>query len=519
MDDMSPVPEPGSASTASGGLEDTGPAPAHESWPALWAMVIGFFMILVDTTIVSVATPAIMTDLDADVDTVIWVTSAYLLAYAVPLPVTGRLGDRLGPKWVYLAGLAVFTASSAWCGLTSSVEMLIVARAVQGLGASLVTPQTMAVITRTFPADSRGKAMSLWGAVAGVAILVGPLLGGVLVDGPGWEWIFFVNVPVGLVALVLGWRLVPLLETHSHDFDLVGVALSGVGLFLLVFGIQEGQSYDWDHTVWLLVAGGLVVLVAFVAWQAANRREPLVPLSLFADRNFSVSNLGVAVVGFAAVSLGFPVMLYAQVVRGWSPTESALLLVPLAVFAGVLAPLVGRLIDERHPRYVVGFGMAAMAASLFWLSLAMTPDASWPALLLPMSLLGVANAFLWGPLGSTATRNLPLQHAGAGSGVYNTTRQIGSVLGSASIAALIQARLAANLGEQAASRSGSGLETVGALPAALQDGFASAMAESLLLPAAVLLAGLLAALLYQTPRHLAPATAEVAGAGVRRSAT
>ncbi len=480
-------------------------------------MVIGFFMILVDTTIVSVATPAIMTDLDADVDTVIWVTSAYLLAYAVPLPVTGRLGDRLGPKWVYLSGLTLFTAASAWCGLTSSVEMLIVARAVQGLGASLVTPQTMAVITRTFPAESRGRAMSLWGATAGVAILVGPLLGGVLVDGPGWQWIFFVNVPVGAVALVLGWRLIPVLETHAHDFDLAGVALSGVGLFLLVFGIQEGQSFDWDRTVWLLIAGGVAVLAGFVVWQAVNRTEPLVPLSLFADRNFSVSNVGIAVVGFAATALGFPVMLYAQVVRGWSPTESALLLVPLAVFAGVLAPLVGRLIDVRHPRYVVGFGMAAMAASLFWLSRAMTPDASWPSLLLPMSLLGVGNAFLWGPLGSTATRNLPMRYAGAGSGVYNTIRQVGAVLGSASIAVLMQSRLAADLGAAATSRSGSGLETVGALPAALHEGFASAMAESLLLPSVVLLLGLVATLLYQTPTHLSPAPAREARTGVERS--
>jgi EmrB/QacA subfamily drug resistance transporter len=480
-------------------------------------MVIGFFMILVDTTIVSVATPAIMTDLDADVDTVIWVTSAYLLAYAVPLAVTGRLGDRLGPKWVYLSGLAVFTAASAWCGLTSSVEMLIVARAVQGLGASLVTPQTMAVITRTFPADSRGRAMALWGATAGVAILVGPLLGGVLVDGVGWQWIFFVNVPVGLVALVLGWRLVPRLPTHSHDFDLVGVALSGVGMFLLVFGIQEGQSYDWDRTVWLMIGGGVVVLAAFVGWQALDRAEPLVPLSLFADRNFTLSNLGVAAVGFAVTSMGFPVMLYAQVVRGWSPTESALLLVPVAVFAGGLAPLVGRLADTRHPRYVVGFGMAAMTTALFWLSRTLTPDASWPALLLPMSLLGVANAFVWPPLGSTATRNLPLQHAGAGAGVYNTTRQVGSVLGSASIAALMQARLTADLGAEATSRPGSGLETVGALPAALHEGFAAAMAESLLLPSAVLLLGLVAAMFYQTPRHLTPAPTPVAGAGVQRS--
>src|SRR5690349_16483655 len=155
-------------------------------------MVIGFFMILVDTTIVSVATPAIARDLGTSVNDVIWVTSAYLLAYAVPLLVTGRLGDRFGPKHLYLVGLTIFTVASLWCGLTGSIDGLIVARVVQGVGASMMTPQTMAVITRTFPAAKRGSAMALWGATAGAATLAGPLLGGVLVDVAGWEWIFFV---------------------------------------------------------------------------------------------------------------------------------------------------------------------------------------------------------------------------------------------------------------------------------------------------------------------------------------
>ena len=194
-------------------------------WPALWALVLGFFMILVDSTIVSVATPAIMADLGVSVDAVVWVTSAYLLAYAVPLLVTGRLGDRFGPRRVYLVGLVVFTLASLWCGLTGTLGELIAARVVQGLGAALMTPQTMAVITRTFPAENRGRAMSLWGAVAGVATLVGPILGGVLVDGLGWEWIFFINVPVGVVGFLVAVRLVPELPTHVRRFDLVGVAL------------------------------------------------------------------------------------------------------------------------------------------------------------------------------------------------------------------------------------------------------------------------------------------------------
>ena len=198
-------------------VDDTG---GRSPWPALWAVCVGFFMILVDTTIVSVATPTILAELRTDVDAVVWVTSAYLLAYAVPLLITGRLGDRFGPRRVYMVGLTIFTLASLWCGLTSTIGGLIAARVVQGLGASVMMPQTMAVITRTFPAESRGRAMSLWGAVAGVATLVGPILGGVLVDGLGWEWIFFVNVPVGVVGLVLAARLVPELPTHVRRFDL-----------------------------------------------------------------------------------------------------------------------------------------------------------------------------------------------------------------------------------------------------------------------------------------------------------
>ncbi|WP_246227229.1 MFS transporter [Propioniciclava coleopterorum] len=229
--------------------EDT---PDIRPWPALWALVVGFFMILLDTTIVSVANPAIKAALDpatANLDNVVWVTSAYLLAYAVPLLLTGRLGDRFGPKRVYLVGLVVFTVSSLLCGLSGSLPLLVAARAVQGLGASMMSPQTMAVITRIFPATSRGAAMGLWGATAGVATLLGPIAGGLLVDGFGWQWIFFINIPIGVVAWLLAHRLVPDLPTHPHRFDVTGVLLSGAALFLIVFGLQEGETYAWG-TIW-----------------------------------------------------------------------------------------------------------------------------------------------------------------------------------------------------------------------------------------------------------------------------
>jgi EmrB/QacA subfamily drug resistance transporter len=467
-------------------------APEVSPWPALWALVVGFFMILVDMTIVSIATPVIQQELGASVDAVVWVTSAYLLAYAVPLLITGRLGDRFGPRRVYLVGLTIFTVASLWCGLTTSIEMLVTARVFQGLGASLMTPQTMAVITRTFPPHKRGQAMSLWGAVAGVATLVGPILGGVLVDGLGWEWIFFINIPVGVIGFVLAVRLVPELPTSTHRFDVVGVGLSAVGMFLLVFGIQEGQSHDWAFGIWAMIVAGLVVLGVFVWWQT-RAPEPLMSLTLFRDRNFSLSNLAITTVGFAVTAMSFPITFYSQGVLGLTPTRSALLLIPMAVLSGVLAPFVGRLTDRAHPRWITGFGMLAWAVSLVWLALVMKPGAAIWVLELPIALLGVGNAFVWGPLATTANRNLPRAQAGAGAGVYNTTRQIGAVLGSAGIAVLMESRIAANLG---GGGGGPVSETVTAIPPALHEPFTTAMAQSLLLPAGVLVIGLVAVLSF-----------------------
>lgn len=465
-------------------------APTANPWNALWAMLVGFFMILVDATIVAVANPSIMDKLDASYDSVIWVTSAYLLAYAVPLLVAGRLGDRFGPKNLYLLGLTVFTLASLWCGLSHSIEMLIAARVVQGIGAALLTPQTLSTITRIFPAERRGVAMSVWGATAGVATLVGPLAGGVLVDGLGWQWIFFVNVPVGLIGLGLALWLIPDLETRKHRFDLIGVALSGIGMFMIVFGLQEGQSNGWAPWVWGTIAGGIGFMAAFLIWQYVNPREPLVPLILFRDRDFCLSNLGAATIGFVATAMMVPVMFYAQAVCGLSPTRSAVLVAPMAIATGVLAPFVGRIVDRSHPRPVIGFGFSTVAIAMTWLSFEMTPATPIWRLVLPLTAVGIGMAFVWSPLAATATRNLPAQLAGAGSGVYNTTRQVGAVLGSAGVAAFMTWRITSEMPGFAPNPDGD----VADLPGFLHLPFADAMSQTLLLPAFFALFGVGAAL-------------------------
>jgi EmrB/QacA subfamily drug resistance transporter len=491
------------------------PAPVTDKdpWPALWALVLGFFMIMVDSTIVTVATPDLLRTVHgANLNSVVWVTSAYLLAYAVPVLITGRLGDRFGQKRLYMIGLVVFTVSSLWCGLTGTIEALIIARVFQGLGASMMTPQTMAIITRIFPAERRGQAMALWGATAGVALLVGPLLGGILVDGFGWAWIFFINIPVGVVAFAMAYFLVPRLTTNPHRFDWLGVALSGSGMFLLVFGIQNAHQYNWGKvtgpiTVWRLILAGLLVFLIFIYWQSRNTAEPLVPLRLFRERNFSLANVGITSISFAFTAMAFPMMLYAQAVRGLSPTKAALLMVPMALFSIVLAPGVGKLTDRLHPRVITVTGFGTTFVALVWLSRVMSPSAHVWELLIPMALMGAGSAGIWAPLSATATRNLPMQLAGAGAGVYNATRQVGAVLGSAGIALLMDSRLAAHIPGFDLAQGGNGK-----LPARLDAPFSKAMSDAILLPAGVILLGVIAVIFFTAPQHVtdrASAAAEV----------
>jgi EmrB/QacA subfamily drug resistance transporter len=370
-------------------------------------------------------------------------------------------------------------------------------RAVQGLGAAFMTPQTMAVITRTFPPNRRGAAMGLWGATAGMATLIGPLAGGLLVDALGWEWIFFINLPVGVIGFVLAWMLVPSLETHPHRFDLVGVFLSALGLFLIVFGLQEGEKFEWAAWIWGMIGAGVLVMGIFIWTQSRTRSEPLVPLGLFRDRNFSISNLAIAAVGFTVTSMSLPLMFFVQLARGLTPTEAALLMIPMAVLSGVLAPFAGRLLDRTDPRFLLVPGLLMVAVSLFWYSSLMNVDTPIWMYLLPSALMGIGNAGMWGPLATTATRELAPRQAGAGAGIYNTTRTVGSVIGSAAIAAVMQARLTANLpGADDAASGGFG---EGTLPPFVVDGFSTAMAQSILVPAGVIVIAVVAVLFLRRP--------------------
>lgn len=426
------------------------------AWSALWAVIIGFFMLMVDQTIVTTALPATMRALGTDLTGGVWVTSSYLLTYAVPLLISGRLGDRFGPRNVYLVGMGIFTVASLACGLSANIEMLIASRALQGIGAALMSPQSMTVITRLFPARSRGAAMGIWGATAGVAGFVGPILGGLLVDAFGWEWVFFVNVPVGIIGLWRAWVAVPELERHSRSLDWLGVILSGISMALLVFGIQEGQRFHWGTigilSVPLLIGLGVLLMAAFIVSQTRWARtrggrptaaDPLVPLGLFRNVNFTLANLAIFFVGMTVTAMSVPTAVYLQQARGLSPTLAALVLVPTALFSAVLSPLVGRRLNHLRSGRIamVGTGLTVLA-NLGW-SLTMNSTTAFWVFCVLAGVMGIGAAHMWSPISLAATHDLRADDAGAGSGVYNAVRQVGSVLGSALIAMMMDARVTA----------------------------------------------------------------------------
>lgn len=472
--------------------EITGGRGSH--WASLWVLMIGFFMILLDATIVAVAMPSITDSFNADVNQVVWVTSSYLFAFAVPLLITGRLGDRFGPKNLYILGLLLFTLASFACGLSSSIGALIAFRAIQGFGGSLLTPQTMAIIIRIFPPTDRGAALGIWGAVAGLATVVGPLLGGLLTDFAGWEWVFEVNVPIGIIGLVLAFIFIPKLSVFAHSFDWLGVVLSAIGMFGLVYGIQQGQSMNWDWRPFTLIGLGILFLIAFVVWQEKIKGEPLVPLKLFRDRNFSLALFAITCVGFAINVFAMPLMLYIQLVQHYSPTEAGLIMLPTGIISGLISVYVGRMLNHRDPKYFSVSGLLISGIGIALINLFAHPDFNPLWMLVPAVVLGIGNGLMWGPLSTIATRNLDFTLAGAGSSVFNTVRQIGAVIGSASIAAVMTGQIAIQLGDQS-SESASPFN-VGQLPPQAFDGFSTAMGNSELLPAAVLVVAAIATLWF-----------------------
>jgi len=439
-------------------------------WLVLVVLTTGFFMILLDTTIVNVAIPAMSKGLNAPLDEILWVLNAYILVYAVLLIPAGRLGDLFGQRNMFALGLAVFTLASALCGFSQNSTELIAARIVQGAGGALLTPQTLAILTSIFPPERRGAAFGVWGGVAGLATITGPTLGGAIITYTDWPWIFFVNVPVGIGALIATFLIVPDLRPgRRQGWDLVGVALATAGLFGIVFGLIEGQRYNWGEiasygiTIPEVIGGGVVLMIVFVVWEKFQT-QPLVPLSLFEDRNFAVANWIAAAISFGMLSMFLPVTIYLQSVRGFTALVAGLTFAPMSLTSMVTAPFAGRLADRIGGKYILMTGISLFTVGFSLVAYVAGPDSTWINFLVPAVIAGAGMGMTFAPMTTVAMRNIQPRMAGAASGILNTTRQLGAAIGSAVVGALLQNQLATALHNQAVAHAGE-------VPAAFRDRF------------------------------------------------
>ena len=452
------------------------PEKQRNPWLVVVVLVTGFFMIMLDTTIVNVAIPAMSAGLNTTLDQILWVLNAYILTYAVLLITAGRLGDLYGQRNLFAIGLAIFTVASALCGFAQDANQLIAARVLQGIGGAVLTPQTLSILTVLFPPERRGAAFGVWAGVAGLATLTGPTVGGAIVTYIDWRWIFYVNVPIGIAALVATFVIIPDLRPgRRHGWDIVGIILSTAGLFGVVFGLIEGERFSWGEigsyviTIPEVIVAGAALLVLFVIWER-SQAEPLVPLSLFEERNFAVANWIAASIAFGMMSLFLPIVIYLQSVRGFSALTAGLTLAPMSLTSMVVAPFAGRMADRVGGKYILMAGILLFAIGFGSLTFVAGPDSTWIDFLGPAIVSGAGMGMTFAPMTTVAMRDISPRMAGAASGVLNTTRQVGAAVGSAVVGALLQNNLATALHDQAVSHAV-------ALPAAYREQFIAAFSS------------------------------------------
>src|SRR6266699_4661728 len=439
-------------------------------WLVLVVLTSGFFMILLDTTIVNVAIPAMSAGLNTTLDQILWVLNAYLLVYAVLLITAGRLGDLYGQRNLFAIGLFVFTVASALCGISQNATELIAFRILQGIGGAILTPQTLSIITTLFPPERRGAAFGVWGGVAGLATIAGPTVGGALITYFSWPWIFFINVPIGIAALIATFLIIPDVRPgRRHGWDIVGVILATVGLFAVVFGLIEGQRYNWGEiasygiTIPEVIVGGVVIIVVFLFWERFQP-EPLLPLTLFRERNFAVANWIAAAISFGMLSLFLPVTIYLQSVRGFSALTAGLTFAPMSLTSMIIAPFAGRLADRIGGKDILMTGISLFTVGFSLVAYVAGPDSTWINFLVPAIIAGAGMGMTFAPMTTVAMRNIQPRMAGAASGVLNTTRQLGAAIGSAIVGALLQSQLATALHNEAVAHAGE-------VPVAFRDRF------------------------------------------------
>jgi EmrB/QacA subfamily drug resistance transporter len=417
-------------------------AEENRKWWTLVAVAFGLFMIMLDNTVVNVALPSIERDLKVSIDSLEWIVTAYALVFAALLITGGKLGDLYGRRRIFVVGLVVFTGSSLACGFAPSAGFLIGARAVQGVGAALMSPASLSIITATFPPRQRGQAIGIWAGVSALALAIGPLTGGLIVDNINWNWIFFVNVPVGILGIVASQVFITESRDTSHEqsVDLPGLATSGLGLFALSYALIEGNRHGWSSAEILgLFAAAAMLLVAFVLVER-HQRLPMLDLSLFKNGAFAGANIVALLVSLGMFGVFFFVSLYIQNVLGYTPTQAGAMFLPMTLLIILVAPFAGKQSDRIGSRWLMAAGMTVLGVSLLLYQRAGVHSDFW-TLLPAMVLGGFGMALTMSPMTSAAMSAVPVDKAGVGSGVLNSFRQVGGAMGIAAMGAILASYL------------------------------------------------------------------------------
>ncbi|GAA1736929.1 MFS transporter [Luedemannella helvata] len=407
----------------------------------LWTFIVtgvAVFMVTMDNLVVTNALPVIRLELDTGLEGLEWTVNAYTLAFAVFLLTAAALGDRFGRRRILAIGLAVFTLASAAAALAGDIETLIAARAVQGLGGAMIAPLTLTILADAVPPQRRGAALGVWGAMSGLGVGLGPVIGGAVVDQGSWQWIFWINVPVGLVLL----PLVALLRESrggAGRLDPLGVVLATVALFGLVFGLVRGGEHGWTSgpVLGALLGGGLLLLV-FLVWQAVAP-YPMMPLRLFTSRGFSIANGVAFVMAFGMFGAVFIGAQFLQTVQGYSPLEAGVRTLPWTAVPALAAPVSGILADRVGARWVLSLALALQAAGIGALGLISRPDVPYGHLVAPFVLAGLGMGLFFAPIARVTLGFAPRGFEGVASGTSNTLRQLGTVLGIAVLGAVFSA--------------------------------------------------------------------------------
>jgi EmrB/QacA subfamily drug resistance transporter len=442
----------------------------NRKWWILATVCFGLFMISLDGTVVNLAIPKIMLTFGANMSQVEWINNAYLLAFAMLLITLGRLGDSFGRRLMFMLGLVVFTIGSVFCGGAGSVNQLIFCRVIQGIGAASMMPATLSLISANFEKKERGLAMGIWGAVSGISVVLGPILGGYLTEyGLGsylnhllgvtdfWRYVFYINVPVGIIAFIIGLLVIKESKDHErkHNFDIIGFILSTVSIFLLTYGIIEGTKYGWffeknklillGHRIALGSIGAtpiiltlsIILLAIFILHELRVKKDPLMDLKMFKSHNFSVGNLSGAVLNFAMTGALFLLPLFIENILGFSSIRTGEMLIPLAIALMVASITAGKLSDKLGAKYIITIGMLVIMIALFYLG-HFTLDTTPNNLILPFIVLGLGIGLAVSPLTNMTLYDVPENEVGDGSGVFSTTKQIGQVMGIAILGAVLQ---------------------------------------------------------------------------------